>query len=152
MRVKESFYVARPPSAVFDYVADPSNLRHWQTANRSVEKLTDGPIGPGSRFLERTKPPGGKEFEQITEFAVFDRPRQLCVHVVRGPQPIDGTWSFEAAGPGTMVSFVAAGELQGPIKLLEPVVRRVIARQFASYHRNLRRNLDAPAAGERTAS
>jgi hypothetical protein len=26
---------------------------------------------------ERTKPPGGKEFEQVVEFTEFDRPRRV---------------------------------------------------------------------------
>jgi hypothetical protein len=43
----------------------------------SVEQLTDGPPGLGTRFRERTKPPGGKEFEQLVEFTEFDRLRRL---------------------------------------------------------------------------
>jgi uncharacterized protein YndB with AHSA1/START domain len=143
VRVTERFSVDRPPQVVFDYVVDPSNLAAWQTSNRSVELLTDGPIGAGSRFRERTKPPGRKEFQQITEFAEFERPSRLRVRVVEGPQPIDGTWSFEPTGAGTTVTFVAAGELRGPMRLLAPLIRRVVARQFAGYHRNLRRNLEA---------
>jgi uncharacterized protein YndB with AHSA1/START domain len=134
---------------VFDYVVDPANLAAWQTSNRSVEMLTEGPVGAGSRFRERTKPPGRKEFQQITEFAEFERPSRLRVRVVEGPQPIDGTWSFEPTGAGTTVTFVAAGELQGPMRLLAPLIGRVVARQFAGYHRNLRRNVEAQGAGQR---
>lgn len=38
--------------------------------------------------------------------------------------------------------FVAAGELSGGMKLLEPLFTRVLARQFAGYHRNLRTILE----------
>jgi uncharacterized protein YndB with AHSA1/START domain len=58
VRVSETFFVNRPPDVVFDYVTDPSKLADWQTSNRSVEQLSDGPVGLGSRFRERTKPPG----------------------------------------------------------------------------------------------
>ena len=142
MRFDETFTVARPPEEVFDYVTNPSNLAAWQTANRSVEQLTDGPPGPGSRFRERTKPPGAREFVQITEFAVFNRPRLLKVHVVEGPYPVDGTWAFAPEGDGTRVRFTAEGELHGIMKLLEPITKRLMARQFAGYHRNLRRNVE----------
>jgi carbon monoxide dehydrogenase subunit G len=142
MRIEETFAVARPPDVVFDYVTDPSKLSSWQTVNRSVEPLTDGPPGLGSRFRERTKPPLGKEFEQITEFTEFDRPRRVHVHVVEGPYPVDGTWSFAPEGEGTKVHFVAEGELTGFMKLLGPLFARVLARQFAIYHRNLRQNLE----------
>jgi carbon monoxide dehydrogenase subunit G len=142
VRVEETFVVGRPPEVVFDYMTDPSNLSSWQTSSRSVEQLTDGPPGLGSRFRERTKPPLGKEFEQVTEFAEFDRPRCVHVHIVEGPYPVDGTWKFEPESGGTRVRFVAAGELVGLMKLFEPVAKRLLARQFAGYHRNLRQNIE----------
>lgn len=143
MRVDESFSVARPPEVVFDYVTDPANLAAWQTTKTSVEQLTPGPPGLGTRLRERTKPPSGREFEQVTEFSEFDRPRRLRVHVVEGPYPIDGTWSFEASAGGTRVHFVAEGELRGFMRMVEPLARRLIARQFAGYHRKLRDNVES---------
>jgi uncharacterized protein YndB with AHSA1/START domain len=85
------FVGARSPEVVFDYVTNPASLSSRQTSNRVVEQLTEGPPGPGARFRERVKPPPGKEFEQATEFAEFDRPRRLDVHIAEGPYPIDGT-------------------------------------------------------------
>ena len=143
MRVDETFSVARAPEVVFDYVVDPSKLATWQTAHTSVEQLTEGPPGLGTRVRERTKPGAGKEFEQIVEFVEFDRPRRLRVHVVEGPYPIDGTWTFEPDGEGTRVSFTAEGELRGAMRAFEPAFKRLVARQFAGYHRNLRRNVES---------
>jgi hypothetical protein len=79
------FVGARSPEVVFDYVTNPASLSSRQTSNRVVEQLTEGPPGPGARFRERVK------FEQATEFAEFDRPRRLDVHIAEGPYPIDGT-------------------------------------------------------------
>ena len=129
------------PETVFDYMTDASNLRDWQTSKTSVEILTDGPPGLGTRVRERTKPPALKEFEQVVEFTEFERPRRFHVHIVEGPQPIDGTWTLEPDGAGTKVVFVAAGKLRGPTRLIAPVIQRVMAREFAGYHRNLCRNL-----------
>lgn len=128
---------------MFDYLANPSNLPDWQTSKTSVEQLTDGPPGLGTRVRERTKPPVGKEFEQLVEFTEFDRPRRIRVHIVEGPQPIDGTWSFEPDAEGTKVSFAADGELRGAMRILQPLMKRMLARQFAAYHRNLRRQIEA---------
>ena len=142
MRFTETFVVEAAPEAVFDYMTNPANLGAWQTSKTSVQQLSDGPPGLGTRVLERTKPPGVKEFEQVVEFTEFQRPRRLHVHVVEGPQPIDGTWTLEADGARTRVVFMAEGELRGPTRLIAPIVRRVMARQFAGYHRNLRENLN----------
>ncbi len=55
---------------------------------------------------------------------------------------MDGTWAFEPDGDGTRVHFIAEGDLNGLMKLFEPVVRRALARQFAGYHKHLRQNLE----------
>jgi uncharacterized protein YndB with AHSA1/START domain len=122
--------VGQPPEVAFDYVTDPSKLANWQTSKTSVEQLTDGPAELGTRVPERTKPPGGKEFEQIVELTEFDRPRRLRVHIVEGPYPIDGTWTFAPDEDGTQVTFAAEGELRGLMRILQPLVRLVNARHF----------------------
>jgi uncharacterized protein YndB with AHSA1/START domain len=142
VHIEETLVIARSAQVVFDYLTNPANLASWQTSITSVEQLTDGRPGLGSRFRETTKPPLGKPFEQVVEFTEFDRPRRLRAHVVEGPYPIDGTWSLEALGDGTRVTFTAEGELSGLMKLLGPLASRVLARQFAQYHRNLRRNVE----------
>lgn len=141
--VEEVFLVRQPPEVVFEYLTDPSKVVDWQTAKTSVEQLTEGPLRRGTRVRERTKGPRGKEFEQIVEFAEFDRPHRVHVHVVEGPYLVDGTWTFEPAEGGTRLHFVADGKLNGFVRILKPIATRVLARQFAAYHRNLRRNLEA---------
>lgn len=142
MRISETFVVAATPELVFDYMTDPANLAAWQTSKTLVEPLTEGPTRLGTRVRERTKPPAGREFEQIVEFTEFDRPRRFHVHIVEGPQPVDGTWTLRPVGDRTEVTFNAEGELRGAMRFMAPVVRRVMARQFADYHRNLRRNVE----------
>jgi len=143
MRITQTFTVASTPESVFDYMTDPRNLRAWQTSKTRVEPLTAGSPRQGFRVREWTKLPGRKEFEQVVEFAQFERPRRLHVHIVEGPYPVDGTWSFAPAAGGTRVDFVAEGELRGAMRLAGPIVRRVMDRQFAAYHENLRRNVES---------
>src|SRR6185312_11421714 len=141
MRISETFVVAASPEAVFDYMTDPANLAQWQTSKTYVEQLTDGPPGLGTRVRERTKPPAGREFEQVVEFTEFDRPSRFHVHIVDGPYPVDGTWTFAADGTGTSVTFVAEGELRGVMRVAEPLLKRGMAREFRGYHRNVQRNV-----------
>ena len=143
MRIDEIFTVAAPPEAVFDYMTDPANLAAWQTSKTHVEPLTEGPPRLGYRVRERTKPPGAKEFEQVVEFVEFDRPGRFAVHIVEGPYPVDGAWTLVREGDGTRVNFTAQGELRGFQKALSPVLSRVMARQFAGYHRLLASNVES---------
>src|SRR2546430_10415883 len=83
MRIEQTFSVNRPPEVVFDYLTNPSKLADWQTSKTSVEQLTDCAPRLGTRVRERTKPPGGKEFEQIVEFTEFERPELLAAGGIR---------------------------------------------------------------------
>ena len=143
MRIDETFTVAAPPEAVFDYMTDPANLAAWQTSKTLVEPLSDGAPRLGYRVRERTKPPRGKEFEQVVEFVEFERPIRFAVHIVEGPFPVDGAWTLVREGDGTRANFTAEGPLPGAMRLLSPVLARMMARQFAEYHQNLARNVEA---------
>jgi carbon monoxide dehydrogenase subunit G len=143
MRIEQSFSVSQSPEVVFDYLTNPANLGAWQTSKTSVEQLTPGAPQLGTRVRERTKGPRGKEFDQIVEFTEFERPTRVHAHIVEGPYPVDGAWSFAADGAGTRVDFIAEGALPGVPTLLQPLAKRLIARQMASYHKNLCRNLKA---------
>ena len=85
MRIEQTFFVSRPPEVVFDYLTNPANLVDWQTSKTSVEPLTDGAPRLGTRVRERTKPPGGKEFEQIVEFTSSTDPCVSTRTSSRGP-------------------------------------------------------------------
>lgn len=149
MRIEQTFTVASSPESVFDYMTDPANLSDWQTSKTRVEPISEGPPGLRYRIREWTKPQVGKEFEQVVEFTVFDRPRRLHVHIVEGPFPVDGTWELRVQGDATRIQFVAEGPLSGWMRLAEPIVGRIMAREFAKYHEHLRRNVEASAATTR---
>jgi ligand-binding SRPBCC domain-containing protein len=147
MRLEQSFTVGRPPGEVFAYMVEPANLASWQTSKVSVEPLTDGPPRQGYRIKERTKI-GLRQWDQVVELSEFDPGRALSTHIVEGPMPVDGRWTMQADdGDGTHVKFVAEGQLTGPMRLLEPLVRRGIARSFRHYHALLARNVETAAAG-----
>lgn len=144
MDVRQTFAVARPPEAVFDFVTDARNLRRWQTSKIHVEQLTDGPPRLGTRVFERTEPRRGRAFEQTVEFTEFERPHHVLVHVVDGPYPIDGRWRFEPDGHGgTRVHFETIGRLRGRLRPLDPLAKRALKREFARYHELLRRAVES---------
>jgi uncharacterized protein YndB with AHSA1/START domain len=147
MRITQTFVAAAPPELVFDYMTDPSNLAKWQTSKTLVEPLTEGPTRLGTRVRERTKPPGAREFEQIVEFTEFERPKRFHVHIVDGPYPIDGTWTLEREGTNARLKFAAEGELHGLKRLVAPILKGLMARQFAEYHSKLCQNVESLRAG-----
>jgi carbon monoxide dehydrogenase subunit G len=138
MRIHESFSVARPPEAVFAFIVAPENLAKWQTIKTRVTPLTEGPTRLGSRFREGNKV-GLRRWDQVVEVVEFEPARVFAVRVTEGPES-GGRWTIEPEGSASRVQFEA--EFKAP-RLLAPVARRVIARQFRGYHGNLRRELEA---------
>jgi hypothetical protein len=61
-----SLTVAAPPQTVFDYLTDPRHRPEWQSSLRGVEVLTDGPVGVGTRWVDRTAV-GARPVLEITE-------------------------------------------------------------------------------------
>jgi Polyketide cyclase / dehydrase and lipid transport len=48
--IENAIEISRPPEDVFDYLTDITKELEWNPRTRRVEKLTSGPIGPGTRF------------------------------------------------------------------------------------------------------
>ncbi|MCW3048503.1 MAG: hypothetical protein JWO74_2787 [Solirubrobacterales bacterium] len=143
MRVEQSFTVRRPPGEVFAFMTDPANLASWQPSKVAVEPLTDGPPRKGYRVRERTRI-GLRQWDQVVEFTEFEPGRALSTHIVEGSMPVDGRWTFEPDAAGhTRVHFVAEGDLPGLMRLLEPLIKRAIARSFRRSHALLARNVEA---------
>jgi carbon monoxide dehydrogenase subunit G len=146
VRVEQHFTVGRPPAEVFAYMTDPANLAAWQPSKVAVEPLTEGPPRQGYRVRERTRS-GPRTWEQVVEFTEFEPGRAFTTHIVEGPMPVDGRWTFEDDGAGgSRVHFVADGELSGPIRLLERLVRLGVDRSFRRYHALLAQQVSARAA------
>ena len=63
--------IARTPEDVFDYLSDLGNEVRWNPDCLSMEQLTDGPVGVGTRFRAKWKQ-GPVVFPEVT---AYERPR-----------------------------------------------------------------------------
>lgn len=138
--------IDRPVAEVFRHATDPGKLATWQTNTVTAVQEGDGPIGVGTRLREVHRAPGGKELESVVEVSEYERDRTFALRVVEGT-PVHLRITFEPAGSGTLMRFRAYGELTGPMRLAQPLLGRVLKRQFARDCATLKRVLeDAPAA------
>lgn len=69
-RVENAIEIARSPEDVFDYCVDLTREPEWNPKARRVEKISDGPIGVGSRFQAEFL----KGSPMSIEFMRFERP------------------------------------------------------------------------------
>jgi hypothetical protein len=78
MRVTVTATIHHPQEVVFRTAAYPEKEIEWDPEMKAVEKLTDGPLGKGSRYRGKFKGFGTIEYE----FAEFDEPRRF-IHQAR---------------------------------------------------------------------
>ena len=122
-------HIARPPHDVFAYATDPDKLTTWQTNTVSATRTDSGPYGVGSRLREVHRAPGGKELESIVEVVEYAPDRVFALEVREGT-PVHAHLTFDPADGGTRMRFRAHGSLSGPARLVEPLVGRMLRKQF----------------------
>lgn len=137
--------IDRPVHHVFVYSTDPEKLPTWQTNTVSSKPETDGPLGVGTRLREIHRGPGGKEFASVVEVTQYAPDRAFALHVVEGT-PIDAELTYTPTDRGTLVRFRAHGKLTGAMRLAEPILGRMLKRQFAEQVATLKRVLEQDAA------
>jgi Polyketide cyclase / dehydrase and lipid transport len=114
--------IDRPPEDVFDYVTDISREFEWNPRTKRVVKLTDGPIGAGTRW-EGEWVAGDPmlidyvAFERPTSWRSIGRSRGLLV-VSEG--------RVEAAGDVARLTLRVELEPYGRLRLIAPLLGRIM--------------------------
>ena len=136
-------HIDRPAADVFAFVTDPDRLPEWQT--NTVSSVADGPMAVGTRLREVHRAAGGKEVRSVVEVAEFEPGRVFALRVVEGT-PIHLRITLDPADGGTRMTFRAHGELTGALRLAQPLLARVLKRQFSEQLATLSRVLEPAAA------
>ena len=82
--------ITRPVEQVFDFVADERNEPRFNPKMLTVEKVTPGPVGKGTRFRAQVKT-RQRTAEMSVEFTAYDRPRRLTSVSKLSNMEIEGT-------------------------------------------------------------
>jgi uncharacterized protein YndB with AHSA1/START domain len=134
--------IAKPPAEVFDVVTDLDRLHEWQPMVVDVQQLDSGPLRTGTRLRE-VREVRGRRLEQTVEVAAHEPGRRFGLRVLEGPLPVDGELHFEPDGDGTRLRLVATGRPQGAQRLLSPLLRAGIRREFRKQYAALREVVEA---------
>jgi uncharacterized protein YndB with AHSA1/START domain len=135
--------IERPLAEVFAYVTNPIKLATWQTNAVSAVAESDRPLGPGTRVREVHRASGGKELASLVEVSEYESNRVFALRMLEGALPIDARITFEPTELGTRVQLDAHGQASGLMRLAQPLIRRTLKRQFASYCATLKQALES---------
>lgn len=126
--VETSVEIARPAQEVFAFVADQTNAPQWQTGLHEVRRLTDGPVGVGSEH-EFVRTFAGRRLASRNRFVGFEPGSYVKFEIPSGW--ISGTASYRAEATrsaGTVLTSQMEFRVRGPLRLLEPVLSRLLAK------------------------
>ncbi|GAA2141743.1 hypothetical protein GCM10009844_12390 [Nocardioides koreensis] len=113
-----------PVEEVFDLVADERNEPRYNPRIVRAEKLSEGPVGSGTRFVAEPRGMGARG-RMTLEVVEYGRPHRLH-HVVRSSYlHVDGSLSFEEVDGGTRLRWDWDMVLVGPWRVMSPVLALV---------------------------
>ena len=131
---------ARAPEEVFDFLVDPRHESAYNSLVLSARKETPGPIGPGSRFVQRVK-----SFRRVGEVSILlvdcERPHHLTWAIGSTGMDTTGTEEITQENDQTIVHWSWDFRARGGLRLLGPLVgwagRRLEQRVWADMKRHL---------------
>jgi hypothetical protein len=106
---------------VFDFLADPRNEPAYNPVILSARKVTPGPIGPGTRFVQRATS-FGRVGDVTIELVDCQRPRRLSWAIASTGMDVPGDEEITAHSDGTVVRWVWQLKPRGALRLLGPLV------------------------------
>ena len=116
-----------PIEDTFDFISDFRHASLWDPRTRTVKKLTDGPIGQGTRFLLYGEFLG-RPLELPYEIVLYDRP--LCL-VFAGESAIlryRERVTFKPEAGGTCIEYDATASLKSIFALGNPILALIYQR------------------------
>lgn len=113
--------IDEPVEDVFDLVADERNEPRYNPRIVHAAKVTDGPVGSGTRFVAQARGMGAKG-SMTVEVLEYDRPHRLHNVVRSSYMQVDGRLTFEEADGGTRLRWDWDMTLMGPMRAMSPVL------------------------------
>lgn len=126
--VSMSITIERPPSEVFAFVSDARNVLEWMPAAVDRVKVTEGPVGLGTRF-EATDRIAGRIFSHSQEIIGYEKDRSVTT---RMSEPWNAEYEIrvEPADDGTLLSVQTSGRGSGIAAFFDVLPNSMLARQF----------------------
>lgn len=143
IEINKSTVINRPVEEVFAYVSDVGNEPQWISEVMEVRKTSDGPMGVGATY-ENIVQFLGREIVDPHQVVRYEPNRKFAFKSNSGQISFEGTHTFEATSDGaTRFTFAATGETGTLFKLAEPIVNRMINRQWETNVANLKELLES---------
>ena len=134
--------IERPAQEVFDFVRDQENARLWLSGLLETRPTSDTE-GVGFTWVDVIEV-FGRRVESEFEITAFEPGRKIAFKSIGGSFPIRGVYSFAPVPEGTAVTFELEGKPGGFFRLAEPLLARMLQRQWNTNLTNLKDVMETP--------
>ena len=146
--IKGEIVIGRPLNQVFDFVADERNEPKYNPRMASVEKLTHGAIGKGTRFRATMKS-RRRPLDMLLEITEYERPTRLGSTTNMSSADIHGALTFEPSIGGTRMRWSWDVKPKGALQAITPIIGLLGKRQEAVIWAGLKQYLEStPTVGQ----
>jgi len=121
--VETTVLIQRDPAAVFSFVVDSRNEPLYMSTVQSVEKVTDGPVGPGTQFRAHVHPTPSTSWVALGQIVDFEPNRRLTFRVVSVRDPNLDVFTFTPAAGGTLLNHRFESEISFNLALIGSAFR-----------------------------
>lgn len=138
--IRNTAMIRCTPELAFDYLSDLRNETEWNPTVESVEKLTEGPVGVGTRFRAKWK--GGPAVE--VETVRYERPTGWENHN-GGPIRVVFIATIQPVDEGSQLTVDFDARPQGWFRLVFPLFLVKLRRDERANMTHLRQALELRA-------
>ncbi len=113
--------IDRPVKDVFAFITNSQNMPKWNAAVVSMEQITPGAVGVGTKF-KNVGEMLGRRIEGEMQVTAFEPDSKYGFQMNAGPMQVNMVMTFKTVGTGTKLSLNAQGNPAGFFKLAEGVM------------------------------
>ena len=113
--------IDRPVKDVFAFITNPNNMSKWNAAVVSMEQITPGAVGVGTKF-KNVGEMLGRRIEGEMQVVAFEPDSKYGFQMNAGPMQMNVTLTFKTVGTGTKLNLNGQGNPAGFFKLAEGVM------------------------------
>jgi len=144
--ISNSVIIRCTPEQAFDYLSDHRSELEWNPTCERMEKVTDGPVGPGTRFRAKWKLSPVVELEVLE----YDRPKRWTAHN-GGPLEVTMTIRLEPVPDGTRLATDFDARAHGFLRVIFPILLRKLRAEERANMGHIREALERRHGTDATA-
>ena len=144
IKIEQSTVINRSIEETFAFLTDIEKMSQWMSDLVEARQTSEGPLGAGTTFSVVASPLG-RQIENIQEVVEYEPNKRFTIKSTSGPVANEDEFTFEPVTGGTKVTRATEAEIGGFFKLAEPLVVRMLKRQFETNFANLKDLLEAQA-------